>query len=410
MLVDTINISSTASTSASTSPSLSVSSRRPMFICVVCGDVALGKHYGVNACNGCKGFFRRSIWKNRTYACRFGGKCEIAKEQRNCCRSCRLAKCLNVGMNPRAVQGDPVDDNIEWDEEGTPDVSEVGTQTCIQMTKIKTKIEIQKDKIVSILRGVYNRVDPQDLWETTYPGEYDFTYAFFNTQVVSSRTPIRPTAERVASLADVVADYRRNFVLYTDFVKSIKQLDEICDDDLIRIAKSRFAAFYWWMCANWSAQSGCDGVCYANGAYHPVEKAEQPKSEENGIRVDYAGVTRKSMDILVNPIKNMELSEEEILIGAVMIILADPVPEVNERSTSILENARDFYLECLACCSKQSEERTAVRIGQLTLLVASITDLVHMTTDNMQLSDVLHVIDFGRWSMELRDHRYRRQF
>ncbi|KAK2701270.1 hypothetical protein QYM36_020059, partial [Artemia franciscana] len=66
--------------------------------CVVCGDRASGRHYGAISCEGCKGFFKRSIRKSLAYVCWGKRKCEINKHHRNRCQYCRLQKCLAMGM------------------------------------------------------------------------------------------------------------------------------------------------------------------------------------------------------------------------------------------------------------------------------------------------------------------------
>lgn len=69
-------------------------------ICVVCGDISSGKHYGILACNGCSGFFKRSVRRKLIYRCQAGtGTCVIDKAHRNQCQACRLKKCLKMGMN-----------------------------------------------------------------------------------------------------------------------------------------------------------------------------------------------------------------------------------------------------------------------------------------------------------------------
>ena len=57
-----------------------------------------GRHYGAISCEGCKGFFKRSIRKQLGYTCRGSKDCEVTKHHRNRCQYCRLQKCLSMGM------------------------------------------------------------------------------------------------------------------------------------------------------------------------------------------------------------------------------------------------------------------------------------------------------------------------
>ncbi|XP_026992822.1 oxysterols receptor LXR-alpha isoform X3 [Tachysurus fulvidraco] len=72
-------------------------------VCSVCGDKASGFHYNVLSCEGCKGFFRRSVIKGAQYVCKNSGRCEMDMYMRRKCQQCRLRKCREAGMLEQCV-------------------------------------------------------------------------------------------------------------------------------------------------------------------------------------------------------------------------------------------------------------------------------------------------------------------
>lgn len=83
----------------------------PSAFCKICGDRASGRHYGVISCEGCKGFFKRSVRRKMEYRCSApipNGSCEITITSRNRCQSCRFQKCLTVGMRKEFVQNERI--------------------------------------------------------------------------------------------------------------------------------------------------------------------------------------------------------------------------------------------------------------------------------------------------------------
>ncbi|ESO99689.1 hypothetical protein LOTGIDRAFT_141771, partial [Lottia gigantea] len=68
-------------------------------LCMVCGDLSNGIHFGVGTCEGCKKFFRRCLLESSKLICVNERRCKINPKTRNRCRLCRYLKCLQVGMS-----------------------------------------------------------------------------------------------------------------------------------------------------------------------------------------------------------------------------------------------------------------------------------------------------------------------
>ncbi|XP_052261564.1 uncharacterized protein LOC127865681 [Dreissena polymorpha] len=102
-----LHVQEMSSTVSSPVPTPKTSPMNNNLKCLVCGDKSSGIHYGVLACEGCKGFFRRALQDVGDPArkkCFYNKNCDITILTRNRCQYCRLQKCLALGMSRSAAK------------------------------------------------------------------------------------------------------------------------------------------------------------------------------------------------------------------------------------------------------------------------------------------------------------------
>ncbi|XP_036376271.1 bile acid receptor [Megalops cyprinoides] len=147
-------------------------------LCVVCGDKASGYHYNALTCEGCKGFFRRSITKNAVYKCKSGGNCEMDMYMRRKCQECRLRKCREMGMlaecllteiqckskrlrkNSKASAEESMGEEAEGGDGG--DAKQVTSTT--QLAKEKVEFSPDQLTLLNYILDAYNKHRiPQDM-------------------------------------------------------------------------------------------------------------------------------------------------------------------------------------------------------------------------------------------------------
>ncbi|XP_066561553.1 bile acid receptor isoform X1 [Amia ocellicauda] len=146
-------------------------------LCVVCGDKASGYHYNALTCEGCKGFFRRSITKNAVYKCKNGGNCEMDMYMRRKCQECRLQKCKEMGMLAECLLTEiqckskrlrkntkPSPDHSSRDTEGADSGDAKQVTSTTKVSKEKVEFSQEQVNLLNYILDAYNKYRiPQDI-------------------------------------------------------------------------------------------------------------------------------------------------------------------------------------------------------------------------------------------------------
>ncbi|XP_042234157.1 hepatocyte nuclear factor 4-gamma-like isoform X2 [Homarus americanus] len=239
--------------------------------CSICGDRATGKHYGAHSCDGCKGFFRRSVRKNHTYSCRFNRACTVDKDKRNQCRYCRLRKCIRAGMKKEAVQNER--DRISTRR---PSYDEPGGSTGMTLTTLLNAEHLSRQ----------------------------FSPAVGEISVMN---------KKVAGVMDVCDSMKQQLLILVEWAKYIPSFCDLILDDQVALLRAH-AGEHLLLGAAWRSLNLQDMILLGNDCV----------ILRNSSEIELSRIGQRVMDELIQPLRGVQVDEQEYACLKA-IVFFDPV-------------------------------------------------------------------------------------
>nr|CAD2165830.1 unnamed protein product [Meloidogyne enterolobii] len=265
--------------------------------------------------------------------------------------------------------------------------------------KVKELVEIQK--------CLFNRIDDielnQQIQNSNISTNTEFIYLFNNPTILCAHL----SANRIATATDAANDWNRCFVLFIDFLKALPEIDKFPIEDQIIITKARFPAFHWALCALWTLKTGIDkGICYCNGSYFPREPSLQCILVESKC-------VEKMFTVLVEPLSKLQLNEIEISLFYIIVIISSTIPDISEKSKQKFSLLKQHYFSLLynnifckiisnessTTTTNEASIQASVRAGHILILCSAITEMTHISSDNIQANNALQLLSMETWKI-----------
>ncbi|CAB3404604.1 unnamed protein product [Caenorhabditis bovis] len=359
--------------------------------CKVCGDGNAKTHYGVVTCFGCKGFFRRTLKRPTEYTCRHNGNCVVDRHERNSCRYCRFKKCIEVGMDPKAVrpdrdatgrhyQGRQRRSKLSADDEGEVD-SEWTRKLPVDM---RTTL-MQLLNIDLIVDGGDGHTEPMKI----YPLPFDSIRKLLDdpTLLDGKRTEMRYEAFREITPEELPGIAHGRLIAMIDWADHLFDMMDIHNmDDKITIVKHAYAPLMIFsLCANTARHKQKDIVCLSTFGYlnrYAPNNWQEPYHFGNHL-------AERCIDELIDPLKKMNLKEEEITLMKAIVVLNPYIKSLSPECAEAIMDLRDRIQETLYHVVREThpKEVASSRFGNLLLFIPSVMMLGKVVIENLAFVD-----------------------
>ncbi|XP_068926619.1 nuclear receptor subfamily 1 group I member 3 [Petaurus breviceps papuanus] len=182
--------------------------------CAVCGDRATGYHFHALTCEGCKGFFRRTVKKGIGLTCPFEQCCEVSKNQRRHCPACRLQKCLDAGMRKDMILSAEV-----LAQRRAKQAQKRAEQEPVQLSQ-------KQEALVQVLLGAHARHVGTILFDQFVQFRPP-AHLFIHNQTAPSLPPVLPLLIHLADISTFMVQQVIKFTKDLPLFRSLPMEDQI---------------------------------------------------------------------------------------------------------------------------------------------------------------------------------------
>ncbi|XP_073822974.1 hepatocyte nuclear factor 4 isoform X2 [Musca autumnalis] len=316
-------------------------------VCAICGDRATGKHYGASSCDGCKGFFRRSVRKNHQYTCRFSRNCVVDKDKRNQCRYCRLRKCFKAGMKKEAVQNER--DRISCRRTSNDDPDPGNGLSVISL--VKAELESRQSKAGAAMETNAN----EDL-----------------------------STKQFASINDVCESMKQQLLTLVEWAKHIPAFNELQLDDQVALLRAH-AGEHLLLGLSRRSMHLKDVLLLSNNCVitkHCPDARVSPN-------LDISRIGARIIDELVMALKDVNIDDTELACIKALVFFDPNARGLNEPQRikalrhQILNNLEDYVSD------RQYESRG--RFGEILLILPVLQSITWQMIEQIQFAKIFGV-------------------